>query len=91
MVANVHPGEGRRVAMAKLDAIQRAVREGKLQRLVNNVEAQVKAEAGQGAEFVLVVVEQDGAAKTVSVLSGVDDEQIPKVLSQALRAVRGDG
>jgi hypothetical protein len=74
-----------------MDALQKAAREGKLRRLVNNVEAQVQEEMGQGVEFVLVVVEGGGASKAVTVLSGIEEEALPKVLDRALRGVRGDG
>lgn len=76
-----------------MDAIQKAVRDGALQRLVNTVETLVHQTSGQSAEFILVLVEPGAGPgqKTVAVLSGVDDDQVPKVLGMAMRAVRGDG
>lgn len=74
-----------------MDALQKAAREGKLRRLVNNVEAQVHEELGKDATFALVVVERTGLQKSVVVLSGIDEDALPVVLGQAVRSVRGDG
>lgn len=75
-----------------MDAIQKAIREGKMERLMARVEALVHEELGAEARWALVLAEPQGDGKIgVSLMSGEDRDKIGKMLSQAMRTVRGDG
>lgn len=75
-----------------MDAIQKAVRQGKMERLMARVEALVHEELGEEARWALVLAEQQGTGQVgVSLMSGEDPDKIGKMLSQAMRSVRGDG
>jgi hypothetical protein len=74
------------------DPIEKAVRQGKLERLMGQVEALVREELGAGARWALVLAEpQQSGAMGVSLLSGEDPDKIGKMLDRAMRAVRADG